>query len=69
MRHFSGLFIDIHKKHSSLTLADGRTTKTGVLFCHFHLFSKQLDILNCRVFPGLHLVYVLNLSREGVYIG
>jgi len=39
------------------------------LFCHFHLFSKPIDILNSRVFSGLHFVYVLNIVREGVYIG
>jgi hypothetical protein len=54
-----------HKKHSYVTSADGHTTKTGVLFCHFHLFSKPMDILNSRLFSGLHLVYTLNLAREG----
>jgi hypothetical protein len=66
---FSALFIDTHKKHSYVISADDRTTETSVLFCHFHIFSKPRGILNSRVFPGLHLVYVLNLAREGVYNG
>ena len=69
MRHFPSLFIDTHKKLSYVTPADGRTTKTGVLFCHFHLFSKPMDILNSRVFPVLRLVNVLNLARECVSVG
>jgi len=68
MRHFPSLFIDTHKTHIFVTSADGRTTKTGLLFCHFLLFSKLMNILNYRVFPDLHIEYVLNLAREGVYI-
>lgn len=69
MRHFPSLFIDTHKKLSYVTSADGRTTKTVVLFRYSLLFSKPMDFSNFRVFPGLHLVYVLDLAREGVCIG
>ena len=64
MRHFRSLFIDTHKKLGYVTPADVRTAKTGVLFCHFHLFSKPMDILYSRLFPVLHLVCFESCPRR-----